>query len=67
MFMFNVLSMFQNSILHLYCIHIRVGNNSAPVLIWAPKLAWGAPDFNMTMYASYTVVSTGDGIGHQML
>ena len=45
----------------------RVGNNSAPVLIRAPKLAKGAPDFDMTMHASCTMVSTGDGIAHQML
>ena len=44
-----------------------MGNNSAPVLIWAPKLAKGAPDFDMTMHASCTVVSTGDDIAHQML
>ena len=29
-----------------------MGNNSAPVLIGAPKLAKGAPDFDMTMHAS---------------
>ena len=51
-------------IVHIY---IRVGNNSAPVLIWAPKLAKGAPDFDITMHASCTVVSTGDGNAHQML
>ena len=45
----------------------RVGNNSAPVLIRAPKLAKGAPDFDMTTHASCTMVSTGDGIAHQML
>ena len=37
------------------------------VFIWVPKLAKGAPDFDMTMHASCAVVSTGDRIAHQML
>ena len=36
-------------------IESRVGNNSTPVLR-VPKLAKGAPDFDMTMHASCTVV-----------
>ena len=47
----------------MYVLYARVGNNSDPV----PKLAKGAPDFDMTMHASCTVVSTGDEIAHQML
>ena len=54
-------------VLHKYIYVYRVGNNSAPVLIWAPKLAKGAQDFDMTMHGSCAVVSTGDGIAHQML
>ena len=54
-------------VLHKYIYVYRVGNNSAPVLIWAPKLAKGAQDFDMTMHGSCVVVSTGDRIAHQML
>jgi len=48
-------------------VYTRVENNSALVLSGAPKLPLGAPDVDVIMHASCTVVSSGDWIAHQML